>query len=250
LAVFASLEPPSAMSGDASDGPGTFARHGTERINSALRLLPGVGVAFGEERPIRPWHPKRRPASLLERTLGTIPEKTANIPKKNPGYLERKPGPEFCDFGHSPEASFWPPSTPHALGLARSICTAIIHISRSLSSISSTGDLGRQLPPRCLNFSQPRLYPCVRFSHCIPGRFGADRYRKRYSSDVCYATELLRTVPHTAHPHSSSTPFIVSFRFTAHHVNKTSIAGGGSSAIARARAIERMPRRADWAHFK
>jgi hypothetical protein len=94
--------------------------------------------------------PQTTPHKLVRTNVRDNSRKDGKHSEKNPGYLERKPGPEFCDFGHSPEASFWPPSTPHALGLARSICTTIIHISRSLSSISSTGALGRQLPPRCL----------------------------------------------------------------------------------------------------
>ena len=49
LAVSVSPEPPSAMSEGASDGPDTFARHGTECINSALPLLARV-VSAGEER--------------------------------------------------------------------------------------------------------------------------------------------------------------------------------------------------------
>jgi hypothetical protein len=58
------------------------------------------------------------------------------------------------------------------------ICSAKIHISRSLSSISSTGDLGMRSRLRCPASGQSRLYPHARVSHCVSGRFGADRGRK------------------------------------------------------------------------
>lgn len=52
------------MSGGASDGPGTFARRGIERINFALPLLVRIGVAFGVERTMRPGTPNEKQAAL------------------------------------------------------------------------------------------------------------------------------------------------------------------------------------------
>ena len=118
LAVSASLEPPSAMSGGASDGPGTFAPHGTERINSALPLL--LGFSFLSSSRDREHSEKETPALLSESRSWSFLRFRAFI----------------GDFVLTTEHS------ARALMLSPFDLPAIIHISRSLSSISSTEELG------------------------------------------------------------------------------------------------------------